>query len=100
MGKAEDSCITDTKLIENYIDGKVAIRTKFITQYFNIENYEELGSILDYIGLQENYFLVWASQAATLTYWVQQSVISVYSNRFFDLSNLSFFNYGDKFTTY
>lgn len=55
---------------------------------------------MDYIGLQENYFLVWTSAAATLTYWVQQSVISVYSNRFFDLSNLSFFNYGDKFTTY
>ena len=44
--------------------------------------------------------MVWTAHASTLTYWVQQSVISVYSNRFFDLSNLSFFNYGDEFTTY
>ena len=41
------------------MDGKLGVRTKFITQYFNIENYEEHGTVLDYIGLQENYFLVW-----------------------------------------
>ena len=82
------------------MDGKVGVRTKFITQYFNIENYEEYGTVLDYIGLQENYFLVWTQMTATLTYIVQQNTIDVYSSRFFDLSSLSFFNFGDRFITY
>ena len=70
-GDPTDHCITDPEVLDNYINGKVAIRTKFITQYFNIENYEKLGTILDYIGLQESYFLVWTGASSTLTYWVQ-----------------------------
>ena len=47
------------------------MRTKYITQYFNIDNYLEYGNQLDYIGLQENYFLVWSAASVTLTYTVQ-----------------------------
>lgn len=76
------------------------MRTKYITQYFNIDNYLEYGNQLDYIGLQENYFLVWSAASVTLTYTVQQSIINVFINRFFDVSSFSFFNFGDEFTTY
>ena len=100
LGDPSTDCETDLTVVNKYIDGLMGVRTKYIAQYFNIDNYLEYGTVLDYIGLQENYFLVWTVKAATLTYSVLQTEINVYSSRFFDLSSLSFFNFGDSFITY
>ena len=58
------------------------------------------GTKLDYIGLQENFNLIWIAKAATLTYSVQKDTIDVYDSRFLDLSSMTFFNYGERFITY
>ena len=102
LGKGDPAsdCESDTLNVNNYIDGKIGVRTKYITQYFNIDNYLDHGTVLDYIGLQENFNLIWIEKAATLTYSVQQNTIDVYDSRFLDFSSMTFFNYGDRFITY
>ena len=100
LGDPSQDCELDTLNVNNYIDGKIGVRTKYITQYFTIDNYMDDGTKLDYIGLQESFNLIWIEKAATLTYSVQQNTIDVYDSRFLDLSSMTFFNYGDRFVTY
>ena len=49
-----NECETDYEVIYDYADGMVQARTKFVGQYFNIDNYiEEPGEEnLKYIGYQ------------------------------------------------
>lgn len=55
---------------------------------------------LDYVGLgfQENY--IWTAQTMLSVYVVQSSNVSVFLQRFIDLSSFSFFNFGQTFVTY
>ena len=48
---SSNDCEKDINAVDSYINGNVGIRTKYVTQYFNIDNYLEHGTQLDYIGL-------------------------------------------------
>ena len=94
IGNKETDCETDEE-IESNISGKVAANTKFISEYFNIDEFAKHPGSMDFIGCQPTSTLLFWGVSRMQTYTVQKNKVNVFSQRFMDLSNFSFFNFAD-----
>ena len=92
-GDAATDCENDEAVRAAYVDGNIQVNTKYISKYFNIDIYTEKQD-LDYLGYQYFQTLLYEKTFQHLSYVVQENNVQVYSQRFLDLSNLSFFNFG------
>ena len=81
LGFDISECEQDEEVIYDYLDGKVQANTKYVGQYFNIDNYldDHDQDKMHYIGYQERNTMLFRRLSRLQTYKVQMNHVSIYT---------------------